>query len=226
MVVLADEVLESFFESDFASTFRLEPVPMMEIPNTNTSLLGGLWGSLTSDDNRKIFNRLTDEVGRTIGKHQVIHRPAIGKFTTLEEPKARESLLTPTMRRSTSKASLRSEEQSTRRTDIPSTSKSAPANLNVPERGEADKTDAAISPTAYSPMPSMFEAAATAAALMERTPFAIDDAKDDDDESEDETEGEEDDVLDEVDAFLEAHDSGLTQAEQELAQGMHNSTHL
>jgi TBC1 domain family member 8/9 len=55
-----------------------------------------------------------------------------------------------------------------------------------------------LSPSAYSPMPSMFEAAATAAALMERTPFAIDDARDDDDESDDETEGEEDDVMDEV----------------------------
>ncbi|KAI0091573.1 TBC-domain-containing protein [Irpex rosettiformis] len=221
MVVLADEVLESFFESDFASTFRLEPVPMMEMPNANTSLLGGLWDTLTSSDNRKIFNRLTDEVGRTIGKHQVYHRPAIGKFATLEEPKARESLLTPTMRRSASKASLRLEEQSTPRVDIPSTSKSAPANLNVPIRGEVDKAEGGLSPSAYSAMPSMFEAAATAAALMERTPFAIDDAKDDeDDESEDETEGEDDGVMDEVDAFLEAHDSGLTPAEQELAQDL------
>ena len=47
---------------------------------------------------------------------------------------------------------------------------------------------AGLSPSAYSPMPSMLEAAATAAALMERTPFAIDDAKDDDDESDDESE--------------------------------------
>ncbi|KAI0343351.1 TBC-domain-containing protein [Trametopsis cervina] len=213
MVVLADEVLESFFETDFSSTFRLEHVPMMELPNSNAGILGGLWGSLTSDDNRKIFNRLTDEVGRTIGKHQVFHRPAIGKFTALEEPKARESLLTPTMRRSSSKASLRSQEDTTK-PEIPASSKSAPAGLNVPD------PETSLSPSAYSPMPSMFEAAATAAALMERTPFAIDDAKDDDDETDEETEEEEDDVMDEVDAFLEAHDSGLTAAEQELAQGL------
>ena len=70
-------------------------------------------------------------------------------------------------------------------------------------------------------MPSMFQAAANAAALMERTPFAIDDAKDDEDETDDETdeEDEDDGVMDEVDAFLEAHDSGLTEAERELAQG-------
>ena len=71
MVVLADEILESFFETDFTSTFKLEPVPDMEIPNSNTGLLGGLWASVTSDDNKKIFNRFTDEVGKSIGKHQV-----------------------------------------------------------------------------------------------------------------------------------------------------------
>ena len=68
-------------------------------------------------------------------------------------------------------------------------------------------------------MPSMFQAAANAAALMERTPFAIDDAKDDEDESDEESDVEDDGVMDEVDAFLEAHDSGLTEAERELAQG-------
>ena len=71
MVVLADEILESFFEADFSATFRLEPVPLAEIPNSNSSLLGGIWQNIATDDNRKIFNRFTDEIGRTIGKHQV-----------------------------------------------------------------------------------------------------------------------------------------------------------
>lgn len=199
MVVLADEVLESFFETDFSSTFRLEPVPMMDLPNANAGILGGIWGTLTSDDNRKIFNRLTDEVGRTIGKHQVFHRPAIGKFTTFEEPKARESLLTPTMRRSSSKASLTSP-QGTPTLEVPPASKSAPANLNAspPPMQLQRREDVTLSPA----MPNMFEAAANAAAFLERTPFAIDDAKDEDDETDDETEGEEDDVMDEVIALL------------------------
>jgi hypothetical protein len=69
--------------------------------------------------------------------------------------------------------------------------------------------------------------------LMERTPFAIHDVGDEEDESEDELEGEDDDqVMDGVrfilwklllglmgdpclDAFLEAHDSGLTEADEE-----------
>lgn len=70
---------------------------------------------------------------------------------------------------------------------------SAPANLNLSE------PTSSIPSAEYSPMPTMFEAArANAAALMERTPFAIDDAKDDDEDTEEDTEGEEDDVMDEV----------------------------
>lgn len=71
MVVLADEVLESFFETDFSASFRLEAVPSMELPDTNYGFLGGLWSSLASDDNKKIFNKFSDELGKTIGKHQV-----------------------------------------------------------------------------------------------------------------------------------------------------------
>ena len=63
------------------------------------------------------------------------------------------------------------------------------------------------------------------AALLERQTFAIDNARDSDDEEEEEDDtfgigGDDDDqVMDEVDAFLEAHDSGLTAADQELAKG-------
>ena len=212
MVVLADEILESFFETDFTNTFRLEPVPMMDLPNAPSGLLGGIWDTITSDGSKKMFNRFTDEVGRAVGKHQIFHRPAIGRFTALEEPKARESLLTPTMRRSASKASLKSAEDSAA-TTVPPSSVSAPANLSIPEK------DGMPSSATFSPMPTMFEAAATAAAFMERTPFAIDDARDEDEDSDEESVGGEDDVMDEVDAFLEAHDSGLTAAEQELAKG-------
>ncbi|KAK7687746.1 hypothetical protein QCA50_008964 [Cerrena zonata] len=221
MVVLADEILESFFETDFSGTFRLEPVPMMEIPNSNQGLLGGLWHNLVSDDNRKIFQKVTDEIGKTIGKHQVLYRPAIGKFTTLEEPKARESLLTPTMRRSASKASLDASESTPDVSTPPTvpTLSTSSSHLTVDQPGPAS----AISPSEFSPMPSMFQAAANAAALMERTPFAIDDAKDDDEESDDGSELADDGVMDEVDAFLEAHDSGLTEAERELAKDLINA---
>lgn len=149
---------------------------------------------------------------------QVFTRPAIGKYTTLEEPKARESLLTPTMRRSASKASL----TLTSPTDsVPAASGAASAEETLsPSSGRDGGASVPSSASSeFAPVPSMFQAAANAAALMERTPFAIDDAKDEEDETDDETDVEDDGVLDEVDAFLEAHDSGLTEAERELAQG-------
>ncbi|KZT07569.1 TBC-domain-containing protein [Laetiporus sulphureus 93-53] len=219
MVVLADEILESFFEADFTSTFRLEPVPL-DIPNSNASLLGGIWSNITSDDNRKIFNSVTDQIGKTIGKHQVYHRPAIGKYASLEEPKARESLLTPTMRHSTSKGSLKTADSSTEVSVSSPTSTTLTAtssNMNI------EPPESSVS-TEFSPMPNMIQAAANAAAYMERTPFAIDDAKDEEDDTEDESGMEEDDsVMDEVDAFLEEHDTGLTEAERELAKDLMNA---
>lgn len=71
MVVLADEILESFFETDLSASFRLENVVVqVPLPQTNSGFLGGLFSSIVTDDNKKIFNRFTDEIGKTIGKHQ------------------------------------------------------------------------------------------------------------------------------------------------------------
>src|SRR5580698_10161254 len=65
MVVLADEVLESFFETDLSASFRLEPVPLMELPASSSGFLGlgGLWSNIATDSNVKLFHKLTDEVG-------------------------------------------------------------------------------------------------------------------------------------------------------------------
>lgn len=66
-----------------------------------------------------------------------------------------------------------------------------------------DTMSAPPSSTIYSPIPKPL-IQASALAFMERTPFAIDDAKDEDDESEDEVDGEDNDdqVLDEVSHYL------------------------
>lgn len=59
------------------------------------------------------------------------------------------------------------------------------------------------------------------AALMERSRFADDAIEDDLDEDEELGIADNDDhVMDEVDAFLEAHDSGLTEADKKVAQGL------
>ncbi|KAF7317640.1 hypothetical protein MKEN_00851500 [Mycena kentingensis (nom. inval.)] len=213
MVVLADEVLESFFETDLSASFRLEPLPEMELPVSSGGLLSDIWSTIATDNNKKIFNTFTDEIGKTIGKHQVIHRPSIGRYTKLEEPKARESLLTPSMRRSASKQSLSAD-------SVKTTVTSSSSTLSVNTVATPSSSSKAPGPaSSYSPHP-MLQAANIA--LMERTPFAIDDAKDDDEDSESELDaGENDDrVMDEVDAFLEAHDSGLTEADKEVAKDL------
>jgi len=236
MVVLADEVLESFFDQDFSGTFRLEPTPLEELPTSNSGFLSGMWSSIATNDNKKIFHKLSDEVGRSIGKHKIEHMPAIGRYTTLEEPKARESLLTPSMRRSASRTSLNAQEMEPPIVkSIGTPSAVSPPTLSVGQTTPPKTTGLgrlAVDPQSpltpgsavhseFSPLP-IVKAANAALMTMERTPFAIDDAKDDDDDDDDldsdedyESEG----VLDEVDAFLEAHDSGLTEDQKEVAKG-------
>ncbi|KAJ7760186.1 rab-GTPase-TBC domain-containing protein [Mycena olivaceomarginata] len=219
MVVLADEVLESFFETDLSASFRLEPLPEMELPVSSSGLLGDLWSTIATDTNKKMFNMFTDEIGKTIGKHQVVHRPSIGRYTKLEEPKARESLLTPSMRHSASKSSISSISTETTKTVASAASTSSSTTLSVDVKSAAEKGQLPSSESGFSPLPMLH---AASLAFMERTPFAIDDAKDDEDDSDSELDaGENDDqVMDEVDAFLEAHDSGLTDADKEVAKDL------
>jgi len=73
MVILADEVLESFFETDLSGSFRLEFLPDFELPLANGGLLGDIWSTIATNENKKIFHKVTDGIGKTIGKHQVGH---------------------------------------------------------------------------------------------------------------------------------------------------------
>ncbi|KAJ8094980.1 hypothetical protein PM082_010197 [Marasmius tenuissimus] len=220
MVVLADEVLESFFETDLSASFRLDPVTELELPATNSGLLGDIWSQIASDSNKKMFNMFTDEIGKSIGKHQVIHRPSIGRYTKLEEPKARESLLTPGMRHSTSRSSLKTETEISSASLRPSSSSTLEVDTSpppVPAKGEGRDGEKELN--------AMPIVQAVNAALMTRTAFTIDDAKDDEEDYEEDEDGEEhdDQVMDEVDAFLEAHDSGLTDADKDIAKDLLNA---
>lgn len=71
MVVLADEILESFFDSDLSASFRFDE-PAAPIPEEPTGLLGGLMSTIMTKENKNLFNRVADEIGKTIGKHQVL----------------------------------------------------------------------------------------------------------------------------------------------------------
>src|SRR6266404_7074266 len=57
MVVLTDEVLESFFEMDLPTSFRLKPIPLMELPPAPSCFLGGLWLNIVTDSNVKLFHK-------------------------------------------------------------------------------------------------------------------------------------------------------------------------
>ncbi|KAF8579906.1 TBC-domain-containing protein [Ramaria rubella] len=197
MVVLADELLESFFETDLAASFQFEVLPDSQSQQNKGGFLGGLLSTFVTDDGKKMFNRLTDEVGKTIGKHQVVHRPSIGKTKALQEPKAWETLLSSSSKsvpRSTSTPSLRTSSSMTSLTTEASELSLPPAKV-----------------------PDLLQAASTA--TQGRRAFAIDEAKDDEEDLDGDA-GAEDDagVMDEVDAFLQAHDSGLTEADKEVAK--------
>jgi hypothetical protein len=168
----------------------------MELPPANNGFLGGLWSNIATDSNVKLFHKFSDEVGKTIGRHQVIHRPSIGRYTSIEDTRPRESLLTPAMRRSSSKSSLKS--------TSPSTENTAAAETNIATSSllTTDGEKSALSPTSPAGIDPLAQATNVVAnAFMERTPFAIDDAGDDDDDEDDEEEEEPDDVLDEVRFF-------------------------
>ena len=202
MVLLADEVLESFFETDLSASFRLEHVPLMELPPANNGFLGGLWSNIATDNNVKLFHKFSDEVGKTIGRHQVIHRPSIGRYTSIEDTRPRESLLTPAMRHSSSKSSLKSTSESAQSGSTAAAAAVTGVATNSPLIAkESEKS--ALSPTSPAGIDPLAQATNVVAnAFLERTPFAIDDAGDDDDEDEDEEEEEQDDVLDEVRCFF------------------------
>ena len=71
MVVLADELLESFFETDLSSSFRLDSTPAAPLPEATSGFFGGLLSTIATDENMKLFNKFADEFGKTIGKHTV-----------------------------------------------------------------------------------------------------------------------------------------------------------
>jgi len=150
------------------------------------------------------------------------------------EPQARESLLSPIP----SKSSFPSGETATL-----SPSKASSSTLTVDTIADSPLEDglsaAALSSAGFTSLPHV---KAVSAAFLERTPFAIDDVGDDEDDSDlDLVHGEDDNqVMDEVsscgyfdirnvdpllawqvDAFLEANDSGLSEADKEVAKGVY-----
>jgi len=76
MVLLADPLLESFFDTDLPQSFRLlhveDPLAPKQAQGGLLDNVGGFLSGFVTDDNKKIFNRFTDEMGKAIGRHQVL----------------------------------------------------------------------------------------------------------------------------------------------------------
>ncbi len=197
MVVLADELLESFFNADLAGSFRLEPTP----DNYHTthkqpdSLVGGLMNLVLTNENKSRFNKFADGIGSALGRHTEWRMPSIGKPEAAQqaEVKARESLLSPAQK----------EQQRVRSpTTMSTASMESTATTERQVREDQDILRAAQE------------------AVMHRPNFAIDAIGDSDGEDD----GAEDDegVMDEVEAFLKANDTdekGIEGKEKELANG-------
>ncbi|MBW0492038.1 hypothetical protein O181_031753 [Austropuccinia psidii MF-1] len=119
MCVLADELLESFFETDFTQSWKLSedlcnnsrqsPLSSKQAPKALSDFvpealnqkadefLSGLKNRFLTEDNKHAFYKLADEVGKKLDIPKIDQRlPSIGKLNTASvnsPPKDRESLL-------------------------------------------------------------------------------------------------------------------------------------
>ncbi|SCZ90894.1 BZ3500_MvSof-1268-A1-R1_Chr1-3g02357 [Microbotryum saponariae] len=70
MCVLADPLLEDFFESDLTASWRLEILLAEDQPKQAKGAVGGWWGGIVSavmtDENKERINRIADEVGKRL----------------------------------------------------------------------------------------------------------------------------------------------------------------
>ncbi|KAG8940705.1 hypothetical protein FRC03_005157 [Tulasnella sp. 419] len=215
MVVLADELLESFFDSDLSTSFKLGSTAAEPVPESNLGIFGGLLSTIVTEENKKLFNKFADEIGKTMGKHTVDHRPSLGKTReiALQEPKAREQLL-----------SMQSRQRSV--SSVSSTGTSSKANMSesstsLPNMSSLTEKPPIVSPAAESTL--SLSPAVPLIPVIERKAFAIDEAKDDDEEEGMYAIGDDDEdeqMMEEVDAFLEAHDSGLTEEQKANAKDL------
>nr|ASF90223.1 hypothetical protein SPAR02025 [Bartheletia paradoxa] len=234
MVVLADEVLESFFESHLASSFQLEPEPVSKpaMLVQRGGILGGFFNkvatTLATEENQSRFNWFADEVGKSMGKHTVSHRPSIGKIDptlSLQEPRTRESILSPAQRSRKSPTTATDPSILSSPSVITATpthiEASAPSVLPPPFPSAAMRSD--LSPL-INLVPDSLRAASEA--LNKRQTFAIDATASDDEEDEDEDDeyeevgGQDDEaIMDEVERFLnEQDDEGVTGEEGQVAK--------
>lgn len=99
MVVLADELLESFFSEDLTASWHLEPLtedPPQARASGATGRFTNFVSSLISDETQDLLGKLADDIGKRLDIQHVEQRPSLGRLTgaaALQEPQERATLL-------------------------------------------------------------------------------------------------------------------------------------
>lgn len=99
MVVLADELLESFFSEDLQSSWHLEPLTEDVPPPKATGATGrfaNFVGSFMTDENKEFLGKLADDIGKRLDIQQVEQKPSLGRLSgaaAMQEPQERATLL-------------------------------------------------------------------------------------------------------------------------------------
>ncbi|GAA5922571.1 uncharacterized protein JCM15063_003347 [Sporobolomyces koalae] len=215
MCILADALLEDFFESDLTASWRLEVLVPEDKPKPQT-IAGGWWSSIvsavTTDENKERFNRLADEVGKRLDIQTVEQRPSIGKLDAASaaiEPTARDQLFSTTHRKKPTPSGTGAAASSA----VDSVNPLSAAAMRIPayptqENPWADGTSSSSSPSAGAPAGTGsldIDVQALAQQAMQRPQFTIDEATEGEG---DEFAGEgEDGLLGQVDAMLQADEN-------------------
>ncbi|KAH8917680.1 TBC-domain-containing protein [Atractiella rhizophila] len=205
MVVLADELLESFFDTDFRDSFRIEKLMEDSVGavKPKKSFLGGLVSSIMTQENKERFNAMVYNVGKNIVEETVELKPSIGKLDVNQEPKPRDwlSSTNPYGNRAASASST------SLRSPSPSPSVSSRALPTSPSTSSIPTSVSTSSIRGMAPT----EQLANANKHLSMIPrFAIDHVRDNNDDEEEEEEAnaqnlDDPGIMDEVEAFLRKH---------------------
>ncbi|KPV78640.1 uncharacterized protein RHOBADRAFT_33366 [Rhodotorula graminis WP1] len=215
MCILADALLEDFFDSDLTKSWRLEVLVPEEKPKPQTiagGWLRGIVSAVVTDENKERFNRLADEVGKRLDIQTVEQRPSIGKLDAAAaaiEPTARDSLFSTSTSRAKPPPATSGTTSSLAAAE-PINPLSAAA-MRMPAYPSSSST-ASYAPAEDNPWSDArsstaagdIDVQALAQAAMQRPQFAVDEATEGDGGEEYGGEGE---LLGAVDAMLEDDDA-------------------
>lgn len=205
MVVMADELLESFFAEDLTKAWHLEPLtednPVAQ-PSGARGIFSNLVNSIMTDENKEFLGKLADDIGKRLDLQHVEQKPSLGRLTgaaALQEPQERASLfstsksrggsgISPALGSSSSPFSASSMMHDPVVSPIESTSPLPTPSLSAASASDRDANIAAAVERAVveRALPDGVTDKVLGLGIMDERPkFAIDDAVDDDEDDND-----------------------------------------